>query len=777
MPLQESGRLEAELHITGRVQGVGFRPFIYRKAVKNGLTGHVINLGDAGVEVVVEGTPSQIEAFIREVEEDAPAVSEIEEIHVVYQPYRGRFKEFKIDRSQSRGRAASGIFPPDIGICADCVKDMGDPESRWFEYPFTACAWCGPRFTAIRSLPYDRERTHMDAFPMCRYCEAEYRDPMDRRFDAQGITCSLCGPKMTLYDAAGSEMRVDDVFEAAAELLRAGHVVAVKGIGGVHLAALATDDDVVQKLRERKNRPYQPFALMSPDLKAVRSYASPTREEETVLESWQRPIVLVKKKRGGALSGLIAPGLDRVGVMLPYTGIHLMLFRRLGLPALIMTSGNKPGLPMAITNESALSELSGIADYFLLHNREIINRCDDSVLRIIRGHKTFLRRSRGYVPDPIDVPLKRGLSIAVGAELRNAGAITHNGKSFMTQYLGDITNIESLEFERNALDVFKRLLNITRNPDVIGCDLHPGYMTSHLAAEISQETGAPLVKSQHHHAHITAVAAEHKIPPDEPIIGIALDGVGYGTDGAIWGGEVLKSTYSEFERVGHLEYLPMPGGDLCTYYPLRMLISALTPTASDEEICDITENHIKKGLPHGETELRLILRQARDSRVIRTSSSGRFLDAIAALTGLCYRRTYEGEPAIRVEAAAARGRPDHLNMDPEIEVKNGVYILKTSEFLYNLAGLMNKMKVCDLAAFGQRYLALGVAEMALAAASESDIKTVALSGGVFVNEYITNEIIDRISEQGLNVLYHKFVPPGDGGIAPGQSLVALSHVM
>jgi len=777
MPLRENGMLEAELQITGRVQGIGFRPFIFRKAVKDGLTGYIINLGDAGVEVVVEGRRGSIEAFIRDVRGDAPPVSEIEGLHIVYRPYRSRFEEFRIDRSRDRGRVASGIFPPDIGICDDCIRDMEDPNSRWFEYPFTACAWCGPRFTASRSLPYDRERTHMDAFPMCRYCEAEYRDPMDRRFDAQGITCPLCGPRMALYDASGSEIRVEDVFEAAAELLRLGHVVAIKGIGGVHLAALATDDGVVRELRRRKNRPYQPFALMSPNLEAVRSFALPEADEEAILTSWHKPIVLLKKRHNAILSDLIAPGLDRVGVMLPYTGIQLMLFKRLSAPALIMTSGNRPGLPMAITNEAARRDLQGIADYFLLHNREIVNRCDDSVLRMIRGHRAFIRRSRGYVPEPIKVPLKTGLSLAVGAELRNAAALTLNGKCFLTQYLGDITNLEALDFEKDAFAELKNLLNITRNPDVIGCDLHPGYMTSHLAAEISQEADIPLVRSQHHHAHIVAIAAENEIPPDEPIIGIALDGAGYGVDGAIWGGEVIKSTYSNFERFGHIEYLPMPGGDLCTYYPLRMLVSALTKAVGDDEIRDITKNHIKNGLPHGDKERELILKQSRDERTLRTSSSGRFLDSIAALTGLCYHRHYEGEPAMRVEAAATNGDPLRIGIPPEIELDNGIYLLKTSDILYKLVKMANSVNISDITAFGQQYLASGMAEIALKACVENGIGTVALSGGVFLNGYITTELIDILSRQGLRVLYPDLVPPGDGGSAVGQSLIALAHVM
>jgi len=771
--LRDDERFEAEIQIVGRVQGVGFRPFIYRKAVGNGLRGHVINLGDAGVEVVVEGTTTQIRAFIDEVKTDAPEVSEVENVQVVYLPFRNRFRDFKIERSKNSERASSGTLPPDIAICRECVEDMSDPSSRWYDYPFTACAWCGPRFTAARSLPYDRERTHMAKFPMCKHCGAEFRDPTDRRFDAQGITCSLCGPKMTLHDASGSELHVPDVFERAAELLVKGKVIAIKGIGGVHIAAIATDDDVIMDLRRRKRRPQQPFALMSPDLDAITSYASPSAEEQSVIKSWQRPIVLLKRKQSSEISDLVAPGLDRVGVMLPYTGIHVVLFKRLRGPALIMTSGNKPGLPMAITNEDAVRDLGGIADYFLLHDRDIMNRCDDSVLRVIRGQKAFVRRSRGYVPDPIELPFKKGLSLAVGAELRNAGAIAYDGRCYMTQYLGDITNLESLEYERGALEHLKVLSNITRNPDVIGCDLHPDYMTSHLADEISRETNAPVIKSQHHHAHINAVSAENNIPPDEAVIGIALDGAGYGSDGAIWGGEVIKSTYSSFERVGHLEYLPMPGGDLCTIYPLRMLIAALSKTISDDEIRDITQNHVEKGLPNREKELELILKQSRDRKTIKTSSCGRYLDAIAALTGVCYVRTYEGEPAMKTESIAQN---EVIKTHLEIEDINGQYMLKISNILLDMCSLVKEKKIERIAAVGQNYLVNGITEIAIRSAEKDEIKTIALSGGVFVNEFISTRIIDILSNEGFEVIRHKSVPPGDGCIALGQSIAALSSV-
>lgn len=769
-------RVEAEVHVTGRVQGVGFRPFIYRLAVRHGLRGYVINLGDAGVEVVVEGAAENVGDFINSIKAEAPKVSEVSGVHAHHRPYRGRFTEFVIDKSRTRGQAASGIFPPDIGICPDCLMDMEDGKGRWFEYPFTACAWCGPRFTGVRELPYDRERTHMRGFPMCKGCVTDYGNPLDRRFDAQGITCSVCGPKMSLLDASGRRMEVGDVFSEAAGLLREGHVIAVKGIGGFHVAALATEDGPVAKLRARKSRPYQPFALMSPDMNAVRSFAEPDANESRALVSWQKPIVLIRKN-GELISELVAPGLSRVGVMLPYTGIHVMLFKRLGLPALIMTSGNRSGLPMATTNEAALNELRGIADFFLVHDREIVNRCDDSLLRMNGERVAFIRRSRGYVPDPVEIPLKKGVSFAVGTEQSNVAAVTLDGKCYQTQYLGDIANLEAFEYEKTAIYAMRDLLKITRNPDVIACDQHPGYMTSQLAEVISQETGSQITKSQHHHAHIVSVCAENGVKPDEEVIGIALDGAGYGPDGSIWGGEVLISTYLGYKRAGHLQNLPMPGGDLCAYSPYRMLISALTLTLGDEEIRDITKNHISQALVNGQDELDVVLSEARMNNVLKTSSSGRFLDSIASLLGLTYHRTYEGEPAMRLEALAELGNADNINKEPEIRLNKEIPVLNTDNILNYLTINKNKLKKQDVAAFAQKYLANGISTIALETAKNEHVDKVAISGGVLVNQYISNTIVKTLESGGLKVLINEKTACGDGGSSLGQSCIALASVI
>ena len=766
---------QAKINITGRVQGVGFRPFIYRMAVQNNLLGYVINLGDAGVEIIVEGSGEDLEQFLVDVEENAPEVSEIEGIKTEYRTYTGTYTNFIIDKSKKTGKVASGIYPPDIGICPECLKDMEDPNGRWYEYPFTACAWCGPRFTSVKQLPYDRERTHMHDFPMCSDCEHDYYDPLDRRFDAQGITCSQCGPTMGLYDASGEQIIVDDVFAETAKYIKNGHIVAIKGIGGIHLASLATRDDVLEEFRRRKDRKNQPYALMSPSLDAINQYAFVSEVEKDYLTSWRKPIVLLKKKHK-IISDLVAPGLDTVGVMLPYTGIQTMLFKRLNEPALVMTSGNRRGIPMSTTNKAAFEDLGDLADYFLLHNRDIINRSDDSVLRVIDKKPAFTRRSRGYVPDPINIPIQKGIAITLGAELRNAAAIATNGKVFMTQYLGDITSLEGLEFEKEAIQTMRDLLNITRNPDVIGCDLHPDYMTSQYGQLISQELEIPLIKSQHHHAHITSVMAEHMIE-DEEVIGIAFDGAGYGSDGQIWGGEVLKSSFTGFERVGQLEYLPMPGGDLCAYHPYRMLVAGLSKVYSDDEIRDITKNHINHVLPHGKPELNVILQQSHNDYTLRTSSFGRTLDAVSALLGLTYYRSYEGEPAMRLEAFASKGDWSKIKYNSVLKSESHKYVLNTSNMLKYLIENIKNHKKEDIALFSQKYLSLGMCEIAEKIAEDTGINKIALSGGVFVNEFITAYITKTLEKEGYSVFRNQYVPPGDGGSALGQVVMALHHVM
>ncbi|RLI31154.1 carbamoyltransferase HypF [Candidatus Bathyarchaeota archaeon] len=765
----------ATVRIQGVVQAVGFRPFIYRLAVRHNLKGYVANLEDATVEIFVEGEEKAIKDFLKALPKEAPKVSQIESVEVSWGAPRG-YRGFEIRPSQFRRMSFGSIIPPDISICEECVKDMFRPGSRWYLYPFTCCAQCGPRFTSVWALPYDRQRTNMADFPLCEDCLREYEDPMDRRFHAQGICCSRCGPRMMLVDRRGEALEVDEPVREAAKLLKEGYIVAVKGIGGVHLAALAVDDEPVLELRKRKRRPYQPFALMSPDLEAVRSFADVSSEEEKLLVSWRKPIVVLRKSGDYYLSEWVSPGLDTVGVMLPYTGIHILLLRYCGEPALIMTSGNPSGLPMAISNEEALRLLGGIADFFLLHNRRIINRCDDSVVRLVDGMPILYRRSRGFVPSPIEIPMKmeeNQLVLSLGAELRNVGAILYRSRCFPTQYIGDTDNMETLDYLREAVHRLKGLLGIEAEPTAIAHDLNPAYLTTRLAKELSENSGCRLVAVQHHHAHLASLMAEWGLPADEQIVGIVMDGVGYGADGDAWGGEVLVGGYEGFRRVGHLERQPMPGGDLCALYPDRMLLAVLLTRSEDDRrrVQSVLSRSVKH-LPHGDAELRVLLAQLRNPS-LHTTSAGRFLDAVSALADVCHRRTYEGEPAIRLEAAANRGRPDALPLAPQIADEKGVYVLKTGDPLYELAcALEEGRRRVDVCAAAQEALARGMAEIAIGVAEERGIKTVGVSGGVFMNAYILRRTRQIVEDAGLRFLHHRLLPPGDGGLCVGQAAVA-----
>lgn len=762
------------IRVAGTVQGVGFRPFVYRTAVKFRLQGYVTNLEDATVEIVVEGKEEDIKGFIRALKEDAPKVAMVQEVRTDWGNYSGRFRKFEIKKSQRKRVLLGFMIPPDIGLCSECKSDIVNHGRRWYRYPFTCCAQCGPRFTAVYESPYDRIRTNMRDFPLCKRCRGEYENPADRRFHAQGICCPTCGPSMALYTADGDKVKTKDPFREAARLLDEGYVVAIKGIGGIHLATKTTEDKCVERLRKKRNRPYQPFAVMSPNIETVKTYAIVGIEEEKLLTSWQKPILLLTKSPAYYLSDLISPGLDTIGVMLPYTGIHFLLFQFVREPALVMTSGNDPGIPMAISSNEAFKTIGKMTDYFLLHNREIVNRCDDSVIRVINGTPTFLRRSRGYVPSPIKVPTpnEEVTAIAVGAELRNAGAIIYRGNAYLTQHIGDADNLETRDHLDQSLKHLSQLLEIKGNPDVIACDMHPRYVTSRLAHEISQEKGVKLVKIQHHHAHITALMAENMIPPDQPIIGISMDGVGYGPDGTIWGGEILETTYSTYVRLGHLRLQPMPGGDLCTYYPVRMLVSILGTVLSEKEVRDITARHAKYGLKHGLSELHAIINQIKNPLIPQTTSSGRFLDAVSAAMGLCYKRTYEGEPAMKLEAAADQGDASKVKLAPQIIKKGDSYEMDTSQLLSDIAALRYH-HVPDVCAAAQHAFAIGMAEMAVQIAMDRGISTVGISGGVAVNVQITRDIEYHIRNHGLHVIRHSKVPPGDGGVSLGQGVSAL----
>ncbi len=700
------------------------------------------------MEIEIEGPREALEDFLRALREEAPPLAEISEIAVEEIPPNGA-SDFRI-LSSTGGGSGGGTIPPDIATCDRCLADIDDPGSRYHGYWATSCTDCGPRFTVIESLPYDRPRTSMRDFPMCEDCRREYGDPLDRRYHAQTIACPECGPKL-VYIENGREVPGDPI-ELAAEALAAGKIVAIKGIGGTHLACDATREKTVAELRRRLGRPGQPFALMAP-LSLLREFAEVSPEAEKLLRSPRRPIVVLPK-RNGKLAPSVAPGLHTVGFMLPYSGLHHLLFKRTDFP-LVMTSANLPGRPMLIENERILSELSGIADGFLLHNRRIVARCDDSVVRITAGRPVFLRRSRGWVPEPIAIDLGEEPLLALGAELNVTFALYHRKKVFLSQHIGNVEHLETQEFLKGAI---VHLLKITgaQMPQILVCDLHPAFPTTHLAEEL----GERVIRVQHHVAHVAGLAGEHGLAE---LVGIAMDGYGYGEDGAAWGGEVIVWRKGKWHRMGSLVPVPMPGGDLATLKPGRMAAAFLRAAGLDPA---------ESGLPGKELKLAL-LQIERGINCPETTSAGRFLDAVAAWLGISRERTYEGEPAMRLEATGAGGKP--LPIEPVIREHDGRPVLDTIALFRELHRLRNEgTSVADLAATAQDALAKGLARIAVRVARAEGIGTVGLTGGAAVNDRIARAVKCEVEAAGLHYVQHGKIPPGDGGLSFGQ-LVHAAH--
>ncbi|RLI93791.1 MAG: carbamoyltransferase HypF [Candidatus Altiarchaeales archaeon] len=767
----------AVIHVSGIVQGVGFRPFVYRLAIHHNLKGYVLNLGDAGVEIVLEGEDSAINEFVEDLKSKKPPTARIDSLKITWMQYKGEFNDFKIETSSPRTSQVLSTVPPDVGICDDCIADILTPGRRWYHYPFTCCAVCGPRFTVICDLPYDRERTSMVDFPLCRDCLKEYEDPLDRRYHAEGICCPICGPQMFLYDNKGDLVDDSNPIVTAAKLLSEKYIIAVKGIGGFHIAATAVDDDVVLELRRRRKRKSRPFAVMSPDIPTIRTYAIVSEQEEKLLKSYQRPIVLLRKSPGYYLSKWVSPGLHNVGVMLPYTGIHLLLLHYCHEPALIMTSGNIPGEPMVIDNANAFRSLGNIVDYFLIHNRRIVNRCDDSVLRVTSNLPTFIRRSRGYAPTPIHLDtLKSNVTVlSLGAELQVTGALLREDKCFLTQHIGDVDNYSALNFLKDALSF---LLKVTRTKhiDVVVCDLHPNFSTTRLAQLLAEKYNAELIQIQHHFAHLSSLIAESGVSLDDPVVGIVIDGYGYGLDGTAWGGEIILYKDGEFERLGHLRYQPMPGGDASAKYPARMLAGMLSTILPLREVRDFLMSHCLDGFKHGAAELDAVLKQlAKDFNVPRTSSLGRVLDAFSALFGLCYERTYEGEPAMKLESfALSASKSSSININTPLILDKTITI-NVNDLLRQVINLIESKETIPaniIAREIHRSLAKALAEAAIQVAESVDTHLIGISGGAAVNDLIVSTIENEVRKNGYKLLRHRSVPPGDGGISLGQAFAA-----
>ncbi len=755
--------LRVKLNVSGIVQGVGFRPFIYRIAVRNGLAGYVRNRGDAGVEVLLEGDAQSIERFMADLSAEKPPLAQIDQIKHTELSGENEYANFTIYQSSQEAEHSGSIIPPDIAICNQCLKELRDPNDPRSNYFFITCTDCGPRFTIIERLPYDRENTTMREFPLCGFCQREYEDHANRRFHAQTVACPTCGPKAYLTTSKGEPIETGDPVRMAGKLLSEGKILAVKGYGGFHIAASTALEEPLQRLRETKHRREKPFAIMARSLEAAKSIGEVTSKEQELLTSPQRPIVLLNKNRNYYLSPLVAPHLHNVGVMLPYTALHYMLFDAVPDSAFVMTSANPPNQPIVNDNTEALRILGETVDYFLFHNRQIAHRCDDTVMRVHGDRPVFLRRSRGYAPAPIRLKTKaKRCTVGLGGELNNTATVLLDDKAFISQHIGDVENIETLAFLQEATGHLQRLTNC--QAQAVACDLHPKFNTTQLAKEIAETQGLPLVQVQHHHAHAAALMAEHGL---DDVVAIACDGYGYGLGGEAWGGEILHcaSESTEFRRLAHLESQPLLGGDLASRYPMRVAAGILHKAGVNAE--DWLKKN-SKHLPHGEAEAKLIADQLQTGRgTVETTSCGRVLDAVAAVLGVCFERSYEGEPAMKLESTALQGKY-LLNLKPMVHGD----ILDTTALLGAIYGSLGRVSAADLAYSAHAYIAEGLASLAVQKATELGTRNVGFTGGAACNQLLAEIMRRTVEAAGLRFWVHEAVPAGDGGVSFGQAVVA-----
>lgn len=757
--MQNEARL---LHITGTVQGVGFRPFIYQLAKVHGLFGYVKNLGNY-VEVLIEGNKESLDKFVKELPKKKPPLAKVKEIKTKNVPFSG-YSKFTIVPSES-GIFENSIIPPDTAICEQCRSEIFDPSSRYFHYPFTVCTNCGPRYTTVRTLPYDRENTTMADFPLCPECEIEYTDPLNRRYHAQPVCCPKCGPEIWLSDSEGNVLVKDyEAISHASDLLQQGSILAVKGFGGFHIACNAREEEPVKELRRRLRRPEQPFAVMAKNAAVAETFARLDGGGREYLTSHRRPITVLPRSKAFDLAESVTPGLHNIGVMLPYTGTQNLLFDCVPGAVYVMTSANLPGRPMVVENKEALEKLRGIVDYYLLHNRVIANRNDDTVIRIVNGRAAFIRRSRGFVPEPVELPFELKASIGVGAEMNSTVTVAKGKLAYISQYIGNTSHVETFRYHSEVVRHLIRLTGI--EPLYWGCDLHPAFNTTRFALEMGGEN---TLQVQHHHAHMLALMADNSLPLDSLILGIALDGVGYGSDGTVWGGELFESSYFGHERIGHLLPQPMPGGDLASKIPSRMVLGILFEKLGRAEL-----ERLPLVFPKGAMEFSTVMKQLETGvNVIRSSSTGRVLDAAAAFLGICEMRTYDGEPSMKLESAATKST--HTVDLPIIfkkDINSGLPLLDTTELFLGVYELLGMYPLADLAFAVEESFAKGISELAISLATKRGLEKIGLSGGVAYNNHITSCIARTVTEAGFEFLAHRQVPCGDGCISFGQALAA-----
>ncbi|MFF9912739.1 carbamoyltransferase HypF [Streptomyces sp. NPDC013457] len=771
--------------VRGVVQGVGFRPFVYALATGLRLSGHVTNTAD-GVVAEVEGDPADVAAFCARIAPDAPPLARVESVETVEVAASGG-SGFTIVPSR-QGGAVRTLVPPDTATCADCLTELADPADRRYLHPFITCTHCGPRFTIVTGMPYDRVHTTMAGFPMCRDCAREYADPADRRFHAQPVACPACGPRLRLVTPGGAGSRTGSgpVAEVgsgpvadARRMLAAGAILAVKGLGGYHLACDATNPDAVAELRRRKARGDKPFAMMAADLADIEPLVHLGPLERDLLTGSVRPVVLLRRREdarprhGAAPAEAVAPGSPDLGFMLPYTPVHHLL---LGLGAadgerprlLVMTSGNLSGEPIVTDDDEALTRLAGLADAWLLHDRAIHVPCDDSVVRVCDGEPLTLRRSRGYAPLPVTLPVDVAPALAVGGDLKNAFCLGEGRQAWLSAHIGDM---DDLATQLALASAERQLESITGvRPGRIAADRHPAYRSARWAR--GQAAGRPVVPVQHHHAHVAAAMAENGLDGTRPVIGVAFDGTGYGLDGAVWGGEFLVADYAGFSRFAHLAYVPLPGGDAAVRRPYRMALAHLLAAglAADPGL------PCTRACPPG--ELSVLIRQlTRGLNCVPTSSMGRLFDAVSSLAGICHHAGYEAQAAIELEAAALR---------ETAAAEDGRYVFRSGPrrpgeplaadpaplLAAVVADVLGGTPAAVVAARFHHAVARWVRTVCAAARSETGVETVALTGGVFANVVLSSACARGLREDGFTVLRHRRIPPNDGGLALGQLVVA-----
>lgn len=762
MSITSPERQRLRFTIQGIVQGVGFRPFVYGLAQQHHLAGHVGNNGE-GVFIEVEGTPENLARFQSGLLHQPPPLARLDSVQVEsIAPADDH--DFVIVASQASDQLTA-LLPPDIAICEDCLRELLDPTNRRYHYPFINCTNCGPRFTIIQGIPYDRPKTTMADFEMCPDCAAEYHDPLNRRFHAQPNACPVCGPHLWFQTHSGEVIEGDDAINLTKQAFANDQIIAVKGIGGFHLTCDARSDTALRILRERKGRVDKPFAIMVRDLEMAHQLAEINSAEAALLESPQRPIVLLKKRLPSHLSELVAPGNEYIGVMLAYAPLHYLL---LDDYPLVMTSGNFSGEPIYKDNDEALHYLAPLVDGFLLHNRPIHIACDDSVLRIHDEHELPIRRSRGYTPFPVKLPFDAATVLATGGELKNTFCLTHNRHAFLSQHIGDMENIETLKAFTASVDHFSTLYGL--QPEMVICDLHPNYLTTTWANEYASANNLPSIQVQHHHAHIAAVLAEHGDMGQSPVIGVCLDGTGYGTDGAIWGGEFLLADYAHFERVAHLKYIPLAGGDAAVKKPYRVALAHLWSAGIE------WDDWLPPVAACPTVEQRILVRQFETGfNTVLTSSMGRLFDAAAALIGIRQTVSYEAQAAIELESIATptdesypfaleilQDTPIQLDASPVFsaivdDLQQGVSPnLIAGKFHRGVADAI--LKTCDLLR------------------RKTGIHRVALSGGVFQNVLLLSLTSQALTQNGFEVLVHRAVPPNDGGVALGQAIIGAKQI-